>query len=88
VALNLLVTLPLTVLGAIVGKSATGYPEPCRTTKLARQVTSNIAMCALKTIALICAITYCYFNLFIFSLTSLSHIFAFPCIRSSLGNTE
>lgn len=38
IALNLLVTLPLTVLGAIVGKSSTPYVEPCRTTKLPRQI--------------------------------------------------
>lgn len=40
IALNLLVTLPLTVLGAIVGKSSTPYVEPCRTTKAPRQIPS------------------------------------------------
>jgi len=39
IALNLLVTFPLTVIGAIVGRSSTGeFEAPCRTTKVPRQI--------------------------------------------------
>jgi hypothetical protein len=39
IALNLLVTFPLTIVGAIVGRSSTGeFEAPCRTTKVPRQI--------------------------------------------------
>ena len=39
IALNLLVTFPLTVIGAIVGRNSTGeFDAPCRTTKVPRQI--------------------------------------------------